>query len=323
MIAADPVAAAAGEDEAFFDDELMSSSEDEGPEEEEEEEEEEREYDDDDDDDDDDGPASRSRFVLDARTRRVVTQSPLLLPTPEKVCAFPAFTRGDLGDLGDLDTLNPDGDAAEALRELACPRGGAWRGEWRVFEDGVAFAAKNAPPLVLILGGNVAGVDVYDSTEDNTEDGRDENENVTGENVTADAASRRRAFAAATVVAFKLEPTNETGVVATLPPSCFRDSSLTGSSHPARVDSICFSLAPMPARSRRRFLREVLPRWKKAFETRIGTGTLESRDGVANQKGDAVLIRRVASRAFFERRAHARASRWRARARTRAPPRRA
>ena len=105
MIAADPVAAAAGEDEAFFDDELMSSSEDEGPEEEEEEEEEEREYDDDDDDDDDDGPASRSRFVLDAPTRRVVTQSPLLLPTPEKVCAFPAFTRGDLGDLGDLVTL--------------------------------------------------------------------------------------------------------------------------------------------------------------------------------------------------------------------------
>ena len=233
----------------------------------------------------------------------------MLLPTPEKVCAFPAFTRGDLGDLGDLDTLNPDGDAAEALRELACPRGGAWRGEWRVFEDGVAFAAKNAPPLVLILGGNVAGVDVYDSTEDNTEDGRDENENVTGENVTADAASRRRAFAAATVVAFKLEPTNETGVVATLPPSCFRDSSLTGSSHPARVDSICFSLAPMPARSRRRFLREVLPRWKKAFETRIGTGTLESRDGVANQKGDAVLIRRVASRAFFERRALSRRTR--------------
>ena len=307
MLAADPVAAEAGEDEAFFDDELLSSSEDEGPEEEEDEDEDEREYDDDDDDDDDSGPASRSRFVLDARTRRVVTQSPSLLPTPEKVCAFPAFTRG-AGDLG-------DGDAAEALRELACPRGGAWRGEWRVFEDGVAFAAKNAPPLILTLGGNVTGVDVYDSTEDNTEDGR--HENVT------DAASRRRAFAAATVVAFKLrkkDSTRETGVVATLPPSFFsfqKPESLSGSSsnddetgaHPAvTVDSICFSLAPMPARSRRRFLREVLPRWKKTFETfETRTGTLESRirvDGVedANQK-EKGGVRRVASRVFFERRA--------------------
>jgi len=146
-----------------------------------------------------------------------------------------------------------------------------------------------------------------------------EDKNVT-ENVT-DAASRRRAFAAATVVAFTLgkkDATRETGVVATLPPSFFfsfqKPESLSGSSsnddetgaHPAvTVDSICFSLAPMPARSRRRFLREVLPRWKKTFETRT-YGTLESRirvDGVlANQK-EKGGVRRVASRVFFERRA--------------------
>jgi hypothetical protein len=103
----------------------MSSSEDEesqeSPVEEEAEEEEE------DDDDDDSGPASRSRLVLDSRARRIGERSSLLLPTPEKVCLFPAFAkalptihRGD--DVVNGDGTDEAGVVAEALRELACPR---------------------------------------------------------------------------------------------------------------------------------------------------------------------------------------------------------
>ena len=110
-----------------------------------------------------------------------------------------------------------------------------------------------------------------------------------------------------------------------LPPSCFRDSSLTGSSHPARVDSICFSLAPMPARSRRRFLREVLPRWEKgvrdAYRYRYPRIARRCRESKRRRRFDSP--RRVARLSSAARCRRTRASRWRARARTRAPPRRA
>jgi hypothetical protein len=274
-LATDPVAAEE-EEEAFFDDELMSSSEDEesqeSPVEEEAEEEEE------DDDDDDSGPASRSRLVLDSRARRIGERSSLLLPTPEKVCLFPAFAkalptihRGD--DVVNGDGTDEAGVVAEALRELACPRNGVARGEWRVFDDGVAFVPEvhSAPPLILTLGGNVDGVDVYDAESESESDDESAERKSFGVARDADvsraARRRREAFASATTVAFRLKPDVVT----------------------ASIVSMCFSLAPMPAKSRRRFLREVLPRWKA--------------------RGGATNIRRVSEEIFSETHALSRRTR--------------
>jgi hypothetical protein len=273
-LATDPVAAEE-EEEAFFDDELMSSSEDEesqeSPVEEEAEEEEEE------DDDDDSGPASRSRLVLDSRARRIGERSSLLLPTPEKVCLFPAFAkalptihRGD--DVRNGRGTDEDGVVAEALRELACPRDGVARGEWRVFDDGVAFVPSHtAPPLILTLGGNVDGVDVYDAESESESDDESAERKSFGVARDADvsraARRRREAFASATTVAFRLKPDVVT----------------------ASIVSMCFSLAPMPAKSRRRFLREVLPRWKA--------------------RGGATNIRRVSEEIFSETHALSRRTR--------------
>ena len=274
-LATDPVAAEE-EEEAFFDDELMSSSEDEESQEspvvDEAEEEEE------DDDDDDSGPASRSRLVLDSRARRIGERSSLLLPTPEKVCLFPAFAKalptihqGD--DVVNGDGTDEAGVVAEALRELACPRNGVARGEWRVFDDGVAFVHElhSAPPLILTLGGNVDGVDVYDAESESESDDESAERKSFGVARDADvpraARRRREAFASATTVAFRLKPDVVT----------------------ASIVSMCFSLAPMPAKSRRRFLREVLPRWKA--------------------RGGATNIRRVSEECFSETHALSRRTR--------------
>jgi hypothetical protein len=80
-----------------------------------------------------------------------------------------------------------------------------------------------------------------------------------------DAAAKRSRQA--TTVAFRLKPDVVT----------------------ASIVSMCFSLAPMPAKSRRRFLREVLPRWKA--------------------RGGATHIRRVSEEIFSETHALSRRTR--------------
>jgi hypothetical protein len=171
------------------------------------------------------------------------------------------------------DGTDEAGVVAEALRELACPRNGVARGEWRVFDDGVAFVPEvhSAPPLILTLGGNVDGVDVYDAESESESDDESAERKSFGVARDADvsraARRRREAFASATTVAFRLKPDVVT----------------------ASIVSMCFSLAPMPAKSRRRFLREVLPRWKA--------------------RGGATNIRRVSEEIFSETHALSRRTR--------------
>ena len=243
--------ASAADDEVFLDDELEFESDDEGDEnaapgnsdaEGPEEGPEDDDGDDffapsDDDDDDDDGP----HFAPLASTYRVdesLALGPsLLVPKPEPVLAFvPAF---DVRS-GSSSNPNPNPKPSMDPRVLDVVSGddGARAGEWHVFDNGVAFVPDHGVPLHLVLGVNVAAIDVHDALVD--ADG------------VADAA-------AGPVVVFRLSRP-----CALAPSHLFlRDDDDAGTSRLNGTTSVAFSLAPLGDKSKRHFARVVVPRWRR------------------------------------------------------------
>jgi len=127
-------------------------------------------------------------------------------------------------------------EVSEEAVEGVCG-GGGFHGEWHVFENGVTFAPRQAPVVPLVFGANVTSVSVHDGIDSSTS-------GSSGETVDATEA----------VVVFQLAE----GAAAAVPPMHLcGDGAASGG-------MLCFSLAPMGLKSRRHFLREVIPKWKAA-----------------------------------------------------------
>ena len=115
---------------------------------------------------------------------------------------------------------------------------GARAGEWHVFDNGVAFVPDHGVPLHLVLGVNVAAIDVHDALVD--ADG------------VADAA-------AGPVVVFRLSRP-----CALAPSHLFlHNDDDAGTSRLNGTTSVAFSLAPLGDKSKRHFARVVVPRWRR------------------------------------------------------------
>ena len=240
--------ASAADDEVFLDDELEFESDDEGDENaapgnsDAEGPEEGPEDDDGDDffassDDDDDGP----HFAPLASTYRVdesLALGPsLLVPKPEPVLAFvPAF---DVRS-GSSSNPNPNPKPSMDPRVLDVVSGddGARAGEWHVFDNGVAFVPDHGVPLHLVLGVNVAAIDVHNALVD------------------ADGVAD---VAAGPVVVFRLSRP-----CALAPSHLFlHNDDDAGTSRLNGTTSVAFSLAPLGDKSKRHFARVVVPRWRR------------------------------------------------------------
>ena len=105
-------------------------------------------------------------------------------------------------------------------------------GAWYAFENGVAFVPASAPPLALVVGANVVAVDVHEGIRDPDEE----------------PDARGAAEAADALVVFRLA----------------KNAPGSRGSHPVASTAWCFSLAATPVAARRRFLREIVPRWRAA-----------------------------------------------------------
>ena len=250
-------ASAADDDEVFLDDELEFGSEEgdenaapgnsdaEGPEEGPEDDDEDDFFaseDDDDDDDDDDAARSFAPLSSTYRVDETLALGPsLLVPKPEPVLAFvPAH---------ETLTLNPT--LTRGMFDVVCGDDGARAGEWHVFDNGVAFVPDHGVPVHLVLGVNVAAIDIHDALLD--ADG------------VADAA-------AGPVVVFRLSRR------CALAPShlFFRDDDENGSAAGKNGSTaVAFSLAPLGDASKRHFARVVVPRWRRvtsAHHSGVGRG---------------------------------------------------
>ena len=197
-----------------------------------------------DDDDDDDDDAARS-FAPLASTYRVddtLALGPsLLVPKPEPVLAFvPAF------DVRSGSSSNPDPDPDPKpsmdprVFDVVSGDDGARAGEWHVFDNGVAFVPDHGVPLHLVLGVNVAAIDIHDALVD--ADG------------VADAA-------AGPVAVFRLSRP-----CAIAPSHLFLREGKDDDGSVRRLHgttSVAFSLAPLGDTSKRHFARVVVPRWRR------------------------------------------------------------
>ena len=246
--------ASTADDDVFLDDELEFESEEgdenaapgnsdaEGPEEGPEDDDGDDFFASSDDDDDDDDDAARS-FAPLASTYRVddtLALGPsLLVPKPEPVLAFvPAF------DVRSGSSSNPDPDPKPSMDprvfDVVSGDDGARAGEWHVFDNGVAFVPDHGVPLHLVLGVNVAAIDIHDALVD--ADG------------VADAA-------AGPVAVFRLSRP-----CAIAPSHLFlregKDDDV-GSRRLHGTTSVAFSLAPLGDTSKRHFARVVVPRWRR------------------------------------------------------------
>ena len=154
----------------------------------------------------------------------------LRVPKPEPVLAFvPAH---------ETLTLNPT--LTRGMFDVVCGDDGARAGEWHVFDNGVAFVPDHGVPLHLVLGVNVAAIDIHDALVD--ADG------------VADAAAGpvavfrlSRPCAIAPSHLFLREGKDDVGSVRRL----------------HGTTSVAFSLAPLGDTSKRHFARVVVPRWRR------------------------------------------------------------
>ena len=162
-----------------------------------------------------------------------------LVPKPEPVLAFvPAF------DVRSGSSSNPDPDPKPSMDprvfDVVSGDDGARAGEWHVFDNGVAFVPDHGVPLHLVLGVNVAAIDIHDALVD--ADG------------VADAAAGpvavfrlSRPCAIAPSHLFLREGNDDVGSVRRL----------------HGTTSVAFSLAPLGDASKRHFARVVVPRWRR------------------------------------------------------------
>ena len=165
---------------------------------------------------------------------------------------------------------------------------GADAGAWYAFENGVAFVSASAPPLALVVGVNVVAVDVHEGIRDPDDE----------------PAARGAADAADALVVFRM---------AKNAPGTKMDASVDAPTSTAW----CFSLSAVPVAARRRFLREIVPRWRGGGERerrdrrriRIVRGDVSSRRGASRVRardGGAEVGGGTRARAPATRREHRR-----------------
>ena len=137
---------------------------------------------------------------------------------------------------------------------------GADAGAWYAFENGVAFVSASAPPLALVVGVNVVAVDVHEGIRDPDDE----------------PAARGAADAADALVVFRM---------AKNAPGTKMDASVDAPTSTAW----CFSLSAVPVAARRRFLREIVPRWRAAAANANEETVAESESSAATFRVAAAL----------------------------------
>jgi hypothetical protein len=130
---------------------------------------------------------------------------------------------------------------------------GARRGEWHVFDNGVAFVPDHGVPVHLAIGANVGTIDIHDALVD------------------VDGAAD---YAAGPICVFRL--TDDGGALA--PSHLFR--SKLNDKDAGSTSSIAFSLATLGEKSKRHFNRVVVPRWR-----RVAAAAAETLDGCEVRTG--------------------------------------
>ena len=184
-----------------------------------------------------------------------------VIPTSRRYALDPALALGPRllaprmdGVLRFRETLDPtaldDVDAGE----------GADAGAWYAFENGVAFVSASAPPLALVVGVNVVAVDVHEGIRDPDDE----------------PAARGAADAADALVVFRM---------AKNAPGTKMDASVDAPTSTAW----CFSLSAVPVAARRRFLREIVPRWRAAAANANEETVAESESSAATFRVAAAL----------------------------------
>lgn len=176
-----------------------------------------------------------SRYVVD---ESLALGPSLLVPKPEPVLAFVEPRKFCL-DPHAFDVVSGDD--------------GARRGEWHVFDNGVAFVPDHGVPVHLAIGANVGTIDIHDALVD------------------ADGATD---YAAGPICVFRL--TDNGGALA--PSHLFR--SKLNDTDAGSTSSIAFSLATLGEKSKRHFNRAVVPRWR-----RVAAAAAETLDGCEVRTG--------------------------------------
>ena len=159
-----------------------------------------------------------SRYVVD---ESLALGPSLLVPKPEPVLAF--VEPGNF-------CLDP------RVFDVVSGDDGARRGEWHVFDNGVAFVPDHGVPVHLAIGANVGTIDIHDALVD------------------VDGAAD---YAAGPICVFRL--TDDGGALA--PSHLFRSN--LNDKDAASTSSIAFSLATLGEKSKRHFNRVVVPRWRR------------------------------------------------------------
>ena len=176
-----------------------------------------------------------SRYVVD---ESLALGPSLLVPKPEPVLAF-VEPRNFCLDPRVFDVVSGDD--------------GARRGEWHVFDNGVAFVPDHGVPVHLAIGANVGTIDIHDALVD------------------VDGAAD---YAAGPICVFRL--TDDAGALA--PSHLFRSKLYDKDA--ASTSSIAFSLATLGEKSKRHFNRVVVPRWR-----RVAAAAAETLDGCEVRTG--------------------------------------
>ena len=135
---------------------------------------------------------------------------------------------------------------------------GARRGEWHVFDNGVAFVPDHGVPVHLAIGANVGTIDIHDALVD------------------VDGAAD---YAAGPICVFRL--TDDGGALA--PSHLFRSKLYDKDA--ASTSSIAFSLATLGEKSKRHFNRVVVPRWRRVAAAAETLDGCEVRTGLGAYAG--------------------------------------
>ncbi len=242
----------------------------------------------DDDDDDDDAARSFAPLASTYRVDETLALGPsLLVPKPEPVLAFvPAF------DVRSGSSSNPDPDPDPKpsmdprVFDVVSGDDGARAGEWHVFDNGVAFVPDHGVPLHLVLGVNVAAIDIHDALVD-------------ADGVADDAAGPVAVFRLSRPCAIapshlflrtnvgRMSDEDDDGGTRRLNGTTsgdLRRLNGTTSGDLRRLNgttSVAFSLAPLGDASKRHFARVVVPRWR-----RVASG---HRRGVVGRDGSGAF----------------------------------
>jgi hypothetical protein len=181
-----------------------------------------------------------SRYVVD---ESLALGPSLLVPKPEPVLAF--VEPGNF-------CLDP------RVFDVVSGDDGARRGEWHVFDNGVAFVPDHGVPVHLAIGANVGTIDIHDALVD------------------VDGAAD---YAAGPICVFRL--TDDGGALA--PSHLFR--SKLNDADAGSTSSIAFSLATLGEKSKRHFNRVVVPRWRRVAAAAETLDGCEVRTGLGAYAG--------------------------------------